>query len=339
MSARDDLFGDLPDYLVEGALEACDEIELAANEIVMSAGEDDPAMAYILEGRVSIRRDGVEIDTSGPGEVVGESAVFRGGGRVADVVALTPVRALIVTEGAYHHLVGANNPLSFKLERMILTQLGARLARLDTLIGNKSEGEKNTYLRPPKGLLTQIREALTRKVQQTPVVDKVFKAADVLDNSHLFRNERYTLIEGLAQFTEHFVWTVGQTICEQGEEGDAVYIIAEGNADVFVHAGGGKIHKLGTVGRGACVGMTSLIEGRPRMATVMATEQVDALELKKASFEGLIAQDGQVQSAMRRAMIRAFAEQIDEAGANLVKLAGDVPSEVEAHVTTEIYVG
>ena len=338
MSAYEELFGDLPDYLAKGALVECHDLHLGPDEVVMSAGDDDAALIYIVEGEVSVRRGGVEIDTSGPGEVIGEMAMFRSAPRVAEVVTREPTRALIFTREAYDKLVDGNNPIAFRLERMILKQLGQRLRRLDALVGKNSAGSDDPYKVPPKSFFTQLKEALTGKVKETPVVERDLNRAEVLDESHLFRGERFTLVEGLAMHTEHYVWTAGQTLCEQGEKGDAIYVIAEGNADVYVRTKTGKVHKLGSVGPGACVGMTSLVDGRPRMATVVATEQVDALELPKGAFDGLVEQDGQIQSALRRALIRAFAEQIDEAGANLVSLAApEVSGEVTANVTTEIY--
>lgn len=337
MSARDDLFGDLPEYLAKGALLECHDLDVGEGEVIMSAGDDDPAMIYVLEGSVAVKRGGVEIDRSGPGQVIGEMALFRGVPRVAEIETATPTQALIVTREAYFKLVEANNPVVFRLERKILEQLGARLRRLDELVAAKSEGQTNPYYEPPKGLFDQLKSLFSRKEEDEELIERDIAAADVLGESHLFRGERYPLVEGIANRLEHFVWTTGQTLCEQGETGDAVYVIAEGRADVYVHTTGGRIHKLGTVGPGAAVGMTALVDDRPRSATVIATEQVDALELTKASFDALVAQDGQIQSALRRAIIRAFADQIDQAGAALVSLSSGDDVRIPANAGTEFY--
>lgn len=338
MSAWDKLFEDQPDYLVEAALAALHDLDLGAGEVLMRPGDEDPAMLYVVSGRVSVSRRGVQIDESGPGEVVGEMSLFRGTPRVAEIRTLEPTRALLIDRAAYEALVQGNNPVAFRLERIILEQMGHRLRRLDALVGKNSDGVDNPYVKPPKSFFAQLKDAILNKGSEPPVEERKIDAAAVLDGSRLFRDERYTLIEGLVRYTEHFVWTKGQTLCDQGEEGDAFYLIASGRADVYVRSGKGRIHRLGSVGPGAAVGMTSLIDGRPRMATVIATEQVDALEFPKSTFDALVSQDGQLQSALRRAMIRAFADQVDEAGANLIGLAKvDVPGEVTAHVATEIY--
>lgn len=333
MTAWDDLLGDLPDYLADQARSACHDVRVDSGEALMAEGDRDPAMVYVLEGKVAINRSGVRLDSSGPGEIVGEMALFRDAPRVATVVAEEPARALLFERDGYDALVAANNPVAFRIERLVLAQLGARLRRLDSLVSKNTHGVTNPYLPPPPSFLKRLRDAI-RPPPAPAIIDRKLDVADVLDRSHLFQGERFTLIEGLSKFLEHFVFAPGETLCDQGEQGTALFLLAEGKADVYVSLPGERIHKLGSVGPGAAVGMTSLVDGRPRTATVIATEQVDALELKKAAFDALVSQDGQLQSALRRALIRAFAEQVDEAGANLVSLAENA---APPNAATEIY--
>ncbi|MEO9322441.1 cyclic nucleotide-binding domain-containing protein [Nocardioides sp. C4-1] len=62
--------------------------------------EDTPAdKAYILlEGSVSVRRDGTEIAQLGPGDIVGEAAIVGNTLRTASIVALTPLVAIHFTD-------------------------------------------------------------------------------------------------------------------------------------------------------------------------------------------------------------------------------------------------
>ncbi|MBO0841612.1 MAG: cyclic nucleotide-binding domain-containing protein [Nocardioides sp.] len=51
-----------------------------------------PDKAYIiLDGTVSVRREGKEIAQCGPGDIIGEAAILRGSLRTASIVALTPL--------------------------------------------------------------------------------------------------------------------------------------------------------------------------------------------------------------------------------------------------------
>ena len=62
--------------------------------------EDTPAdKAYILlEGTVSVRRDGTEIAQLGPGDIVGEAAIVGHTLRTASIVSLTPLVAIHFTD-------------------------------------------------------------------------------------------------------------------------------------------------------------------------------------------------------------------------------------------------
>ncbi|WP_139979832.1 Crp/Fnr family transcriptional regulator [Nocardioides litoris] len=69
--------------------------------------EDTPAdKAYIiLEGTVSVRRDGKEIAQLGSGDIVGEAAIVGHTLRTASVVALTPLVAIHFTDSDINELI------------------------------------------------------------------------------------------------------------------------------------------------------------------------------------------------------------------------------------------
>ncbi len=61
--------------------------------------------AYILlEGTVSIRRNGQEIAQLGPGDIMGEAGIVRHSLRTASVVALTPLSLIHLTSDAVREL-------------------------------------------------------------------------------------------------------------------------------------------------------------------------------------------------------------------------------------------
>ena len=69
--------------------------------------EQTPAdKAYIiLDGSVSVRRDGTEIAVLGAGDIVGEAAIVGHSLRTASVVALTPVKAIHFTDDDINELL------------------------------------------------------------------------------------------------------------------------------------------------------------------------------------------------------------------------------------------
>lgn len=69
--------------------------------------ENTPAdKAYILlEGTVSVRRDGVEIASLGSGDIVGEAAIVGHKLRTASIVAMTPLQAIHFTDTDVRELI------------------------------------------------------------------------------------------------------------------------------------------------------------------------------------------------------------------------------------------
>ena len=69
--------------------------------------EDTPAdKAYIiLEGTVSVRRDGAEIAVLGPGDIVGEAAIVGKSLRTATIVSLSPLKAIHFTDSDVRELI------------------------------------------------------------------------------------------------------------------------------------------------------------------------------------------------------------------------------------------
>lgn len=77
----------------------------------------------IVDGTVSVSRDGRELATLGPGDVVGEIAVLAGGRRTATVTAETPVEVLAFDPRAFKSLLAVAPAVT----RRMLTESSRRL--------------------------------------------------------------------------------------------------------------------------------------------------------------------------------------------------------------------
>ena len=71
------------------------EVEIPAGQVLIEHNTPASGLYLIVEGRVAIHAHGAELE-AGPGEVVGEMALVRGGPRRARVSAITLVRAVSV---------------------------------------------------------------------------------------------------------------------------------------------------------------------------------------------------------------------------------------------------
>jgi predicted acylesterase/phospholipase RssA/CRP-like cAMP-binding protein len=101
----------------------------------------------------------------------------------------------------------------------------------------------------------------------------------------------------------------GQTLFNQGEPGDAMYIIVQGRLRFVVREPDGSERILHESGAGDCVGEFSLLaeSGTPeslRTATVYATRSTDMVFITRPVFEKLLEQYPQVLMSLTRKIVR-----------------------------------
>ncbi|MFC2054388.1 cyclic nucleotide-binding domain-containing protein [Chloroflexota bacterium] len=79
------------------------------------------------------------------------------------------------------------------------------------------------------------------------------------------------------------VYQDGEVIIYQGEVGNCMYIVQEGQVEVFVEKEGQEI-RLELLGEGEIVGEMAIFENEVRSATVRATGQARLLTVDKINF-------------------------------------------------------
>jgi CRP/FNR family cyclic AMP-dependent transcriptional regulator len=112
----------------------------------------------------------------------------------------------------------------------------------------------------------------------------------------------------------------GHAIVRQGELGDCMYVIQEGQVEV-IHRKGEKEFCLSVLGPGDFFGETALIEQEVRPATVRALGTVIVLRIEKRTFLQRVHEDASF--AFR--IIKKMARQIRELENALVRTS-DIPS-------------
>lgn len=109
-----------------------------------------------------------------------------------------------------------------------------------------------------------------------PIVDQL---AGVALFSGLSRKE----LEVVATMTKPYKFAAGTAIVEEGTTGGRFYLITNGHVDVLVNR-----HRVAALGPGGTFGETALIDEGPRMATVQARSDVEALGIASFNFRPLL---------------------------------------------------
>ena len=119
-------------------------------------------------------------------------------------------------------------------------------------------------------------------------------------------------LQKLASESRIVPYPVGGAVVHQGDEGDSLFVVAEGRVDVSVRAAGaGPEQSLATLGSGDYFGEMSLLTGAPRSATIRAAEETRLVVLRKEALRPLLVADPTVLERLSKTLARRQAERDD----------------------------
>ena len=127
------------------------------------------------------------------------------------------------------------------------------------------------------------------------------KEAELLKDLPLFNKVDLAKLKLLAITSERLTYDDNQIVFNEGDEGDAAYIILSGTAVVSI-AQGSKELELDRIKKGGFVGDISLLCDVPRTATITAQNSLTALQIKKDTFLNLIAEFPEIAIEMMRVL-------------------------------------
>ena len=105
-------------------------------------------------------------------------------------------------------------------------------------------------------------------------------------------------IDALSELTFTRTFTKDTVIILAEEEGDTLFIIKNGQVKVSIVSEEGREVILSLLGGGAVFGELSLLDGKPRSANVVATEDTELLMLRRTDFIQLIYKTPQIATAL-----------------------------------------
>ena len=105
-------------------------------------------------------------------------------------------------------------------------------------------------------------------------------------------------LEAIARVTISRSYDKDQVIILAEEEGDALFIIAHGQVKVSIVSEDGREVILSLLGEGAVFGELSLLDGKPRSANVIATEETSLIMLRRPDFVQILFKMPQIATAL-----------------------------------------
>ena len=126
----------------------------------------------------------------------------------------------------------------------------------------------------------------------------VLKAIDI------FAETPDHVLASVARIVEELNLLPGETFINEGDLGDSMYLVAEGN--VRVHHGERTII---TLGAGKAVGELAVLDPEPRSASVTAIDEAFVFRIAKDAFDEARADRPEIAQGVIRALCRRIREQ------------------------------
>jgi CRP/FNR family transcriptional regulator/CRP/FNR family cyclic AMP-dependent transcriptional regulator len=154
-------------------------------------------------------------------------------------------------------------------------------------------------------------------------------------------------LEAISRVTIARSYDKDQVIILAEEEGDALFIIADGQVKVSIVSKDGREVILSLLGEGAVFGELSLLDGKPRSANVVATHDTELYMVRRADFLQLIYKVPQIAVGLLAELVArlrktdrkieglALLDVTNRISETLLQLADEQGSETEFGVSLE----
>lgn len=127
---------------LKAIMKASKQQEFQNGETIVKKGDEGAGLYLVLEGAVEVRSNGKTLAKLGPGHFFGEMSVIDTQPRSADVIAVEPSRALVLSGWAFKSLVSERPRIAVKM----LQEFARRLRNTDRALNEfetNSTGSSN----------------------------------------------------------------------------------------------------------------------------------------------------------------------------------------------------
>jgi CRP/FNR family transcriptional regulator, cyclic AMP receptor protein len=119
----------------------------------------------------------------------------------------------------------------------------------------------------------------------------------------LFKNIPGEELSHIAQITEELECAPNQTVLQEGDQGDAMYLTIDGK--VKIHSGE---HVFAELGNNQCFGEMSILDAEPLSASITAFANLTLLKIQHEDFTEILAEKPEITQGMIKVLTRRLRE-------------------------------
>lgn len=142
----------------------------------------------------------------------------------------------------------------------------------------------------------------TSGLAETFTSEQLEALADSLNQIEIFKNVSMADLENLGRAIKVIDFKPGEMLFDQGDEGDAMYMVEEGGITIYAIDRQGREKVIRTFGPGSVVGDFAVLDGQPRSARARSSGTLKALVLQRHMFKMFIQSRPQVILAVMKVL-------------------------------------
>jgi hypothetical protein len=193
----------------------------------------------------------------------------------------------------YSHLLAKQNWVTVVLALYLVSHQGADDSVKDAV--ENLTGSENAYI-------YQMAQCVFDLKQDRPVKKEDEMGTEISVPDKILHLRRIRIFEGLsitelaavASITEEIVFQPGETVIKEGEPGETMYLIIEGEVSVNKAQEQGREIELDRISAGDYFGEMALFEDIPRSATIRTQKETHLLMLHKREFAEIVREYPQI---------------------------------------------
>ncbi len=143
----------------------------------------------------------------------------------------------------------------------------------------------------------------SEKHEQAKHLQRIHERLDALRKVELFSTFHEDELTAIAEKLKYAPFAKGDVITRQGAVAHWLYMLIDGEADVYLETPNQEKRKLSTLHPGNFFGEMGLMTGAPRTATVVASTETECYLLDKASFEDVLKNRPELAEEISRILV------------------------------------